>query len=100
MKKMIEFTEVFSASSEYDPVAGRVKTDFGLRRIVLNREHVICFRENEDYNSRSESLVEGLSKHTSFTRLFLTRSNAGPTLVDVVGSLEQISDKLNVALEE
>tara|TARA_B100000131_G_scaffold278672_1_gene283353 strand:- start:3132 stop:3425 length:294 start_codon:yes stop_codon:yes gene_type:complete len=92
---MIELTEIYSAASEYDPVAGRVKTDFALRRALVNPEHVIVARANEDYNSRTTPMVDGLSEHTQFTRLFLIRSNAGPTMVDVVGPLEQIAEKLN-----
>ena len=94
MKGMVELTEIYSAASEYDPVAGRVKTDFALRCVLINPSHIVLARANEDYNSRQDPMIEGLSEHTEFTRIFLARSNAGPTLVDVVGSMEQVEEKL------
>ena len=100
MKRMIELTQVYTASSEYDPAIGRVKTDFALRRLLVNCDHIVCAKESEDLQGRPSPLVDGLSEHTAFTRLFLTKSNAGPTLVDVVGSLDQITEKINKSWSE
>ena len=74
------------------------ESNYILREIFINPEHVVCLREDKLYK---DLLVEGrlmkeLDQKQSFTKVYLNRGHAGIE-VTIVGSPGSVKEKLDLA---
>ena len=72
------------------------KSDYTLREVFVNPEHVVMIREEERIQRLNEQglLTEGLSPDLQFTKLTINRGHTGTEIV-VVGSPSRVEQNLN-----
>ena len=93
---LIKLIEIRSSSRQYDPTSSSVKSEYSLKSIYLNTRYVVFLKENLQLSRESAKapLVYGLEKGVFFTQLALQAPGQAPMMVNVVGSPEQVIDKL------
>ena len=105
MSKFIVLAELYedTTSSVYTRLdsEGNVRTSnslsgFSIRKVVLNKEHVVLLREDMIANARHENseLNLGLNEMQEFTRVYISSSPRSTSYITVVGSLSLITEKL------
>lgn len=74
---------------------------FQLREIVINPEHIVCLREDEESTEEFKRMLEGderkaqgLHSGCTFTKLTLNRGNMGSEII-VIGTVSEIHGKVN-----
>ena len=91
---MIKLVEVCS----HNKYTNNSKTEYSLREIYINPEHVVCIREDASaWSSLQEGrMPEGLDSRTRFSKLHLNRGNSGLDVI-VVGEPNHIKEKLGIS---
>jgi len=97
MNKTVKLVEVFKSSNQYDPELQTARSQYQLRDVYVNPNHVVFFKNNDTLNSESQKgpLVEGMLEGVKFTRLTLGASGTSTTQISVVGMPYQVAQKLN-----
>ncbi len=72
------------------------KSDYTLREVFVNPEHVVMIREEARMKSLNEQglLPEGLKSEHQFTKLTINRGHTGTEII-VVGSPTMVENSLN-----
>ena len=72
------------------------KSDYTLREVFVNPEHVVMIREEARMQSLNEQglLPEGLKSEHQFTKLTINRGHTGTEII-VVGSPTMVENSLN-----
>lgn len=72
------------------------KSDYTLREVFVNPEHVVMIREESRMQSLNEQglLPEGLKQEHQFTKLTINRGHTGTEIV-VVGAPAVVENSLN-----
>ena len=94
---IVKLKEVFRDISATTTPQSRM--NYKTRDIFINSKHIIYVRKNADMNKR---LVEGLldsDAGSDFCTISMSRGNTGVDIV-VVGSLEEINNKLELTSRE
>jgi len=73
------------------------KSDYTLREVFVNPEHVVMIREEARMQSLNEQglLPEGLKSEHQFTKLTINRGHTGTEII-VVGSPTMVESSLNI----
>ena len=73
------------------------KSDYTLREVFVNPEHVVMIREEARMQSLNEQglLPEGLKTEHQFTKLTINRGHTGTEII-VVGSPTMVESSLNI----
>ena len=73
------------------------KSDYTLREVFVNPEHVVMIREEARMQSLNEQglLPEGLKSEHQFTKLTINRGHTGTEII-VVGSPTMVESSLNL----
>ncbi len=73
------------------------KSDYTLREVFVNPEHVVMIREEARMQSLNEQglLPEGLKSEHQFTKLTINRGHTGTEII-VVGSPTMVENSLNI----
>ena len=91
---LVKLIEVYSKNT-YASSAGDKVEEFSLREVLVNPEHVVCIRENDNLKFRIGETTLGTEIHPAggFTKIYINRGQSGLDL-DVVGDLSSIQNKL------
>ena len=91
-----KLTEIKSSSQGYDSKLKNVVSSYSLKSVYVNPSYVIFMKANHSLEnaSRKKSLVEGLDQNMFFTQLALSAPGMSPTMINIVGSPEQVAKKL------
>ena len=73
------------------------KSEYTLREVFVNPEHVVMIREEARMQSLNEQglLPEGLKSEHQFTKLTINRGHTGTEII-VVGSPTMVENSLNI----
>ena len=97
MSNYVELTEIFSKSSYYDPEIENVKTDYGLRQVYVNLDHLVYMEENtylKEQVSR-HNIIPGLTPAlASFTNLYLMSPSSSYKKLDIIGKPSIVLQKI------
>jgi len=95
---MIKLTEIYQGPVEYDEKSGENISLFGLREIYVNPKYVVCIKEDECLQSKSKngSLIEGLHSDMSYTQVTIHGLGQYSTNVAVLGTRDQIAERLAI----
>ena len=94
---IIKLREIYRDVTSTSSPQSRMR--YRARDIFINSKHIIYVRKNTDMNKR---LVEGLldsDTGESFCTISLSRGSSGTDII-VVGSLEELNKKFNLASKE
>lgn len=93
---MIKLTEIVENPGQYDPETGKNNVLYKLRDLFVNPSHVVTMRADEEYNDRRSrgTIVQGLNKEVSFTRLSLNVGGNVTLKCTVAGDPQSILQKL------
>ena len=107
MSKFLQLIEVYEVTDPtvYDRLNDRsqailqVTTEYALRKVLVNTEHVTLLREDAIMKDIQElgKLPKDLDDRTLFTKLYVScgsSSSSGLRSISVVGSLEQTTKKI------
>ena len=91
---LVKLIEVYSKNTYASNADGKVE-EFSLREVLVNPEHVVCIRENDNLKSKIGETTLGTEIHPAggFTKIYINRGQSGLDL-DVVGDLSSIQNKL------
>ena len=97
MNKTVKLVEIFKSSNQYDPELQTARSQYQLRDVYVNPNHVVFFKNNDVLNTEAKQapLVEGMLDFARFTRLTLGASGTSTTQISVVGMPYQVAQKLN-----
>lgn len=86
----IVLTEIYS-------VGNASQKRYSLRQIYINPDHVVCLREEEILKRvlSEGTLIEGLDKRQSFTRITVNNNSTQQDIL-VVGNLNEVYRKLHI----
>lgn len=109
MSNFIELVEVYDVTDPtvYERLSGRsqtiveVKTDYSLRRVMVNLDHVTLLREDAGMKDLQEAgkLPGDLDSRTLFTKLYVacgSSSSAGLRSITVVGDVDDLMRRIRV----
>jgi len=94
--KLTRLTEIKSSSSGYDAKTKNVVSTYVLKSVYINPSYVIFMKSNSALEELSQrrDLVEGMNRDVPFTQVALSSPGMAPTMINVVGSPEQLVKKL------
>mgnify|MGYP003114914823 CR=1 FL=1 len=109
MSRFIELVEVYDVTDPtvYERLSGqsqtvvRVKTDYGLRKVIVNLDHVTLLREDAGMKDLQElgKLPGELDERILFTKLYVacgSSSSAGLRSITVVGDVDELMKRIRV----
>lgn len=93
---LTKLTEIKSSSSGYDGKTKNVVSTYALKNVYVNPSYVIFMKSNVALEGQSKrgTLIDGMDKNMFFTQVALSAPGMSPTMINVVGSPEQIIKKL------
>ncbi len=91
-----KLTEIKSSSQGYDSKLKNVVSSYSLKSVYVNPTYVIFMKTNDalESASRRNALVDGLDQNMFFTQVALSAPGMSPTMINIVGSPEQVAKKL------
>jgi len=109
MSKFLELVEVYDVTDPtvYDRLSGRsqtiveVKTDYALRKVMVNLDHVTLIREDAVMKDMQEAgrLPKKLDDRTLFSKLYVacgSSSSAGLRSITVVSDPQTLMKRIRV----
>jgi hypothetical protein len=86
---LIKLTEVCRSGTS------SIETEYSLREVYVNPEHVVVIREDLRLRSLNESglINEGLSNHHQFSKIVIDNGRSGSEIT-VVGGPQSIQEKI------
>jgi hypothetical protein len=91
-----KLTEIKSSSQGYDSELKNVVSSYSLKSVYVNPTYVIFMKANDSLENAAKRgvLVEGLDQNIFFTQVALSAPGMSPTMINIVGSPEQVAKKL------
>jgi len=98
---MIRLTEIFLGPVEYNEDSKTNVGTYDLREVVINPKYIVVIRAATDLQNKAANtnlpLVAGLHPSASYTQILMhCPSRVAALVVNVVGSLSQITEKIMV----
>tara|TARA_Y100001972_G_scaffold92648_1_gene113437 strand:+ start:505 stop:819 length:315 start_codon:yes stop_codon:yes gene_type:complete len=97
MNNYVELTELYSKGSEYDPDIENVRTEYGLRKVYINLDHIVYMDENvylKEATAR-HPIVPGLSPDlASFSNVYLMSPSSSYKKLDIIGKPSIVLQKI------
>ena len=105
MSQFVVLTELYEKTStslytridsEGNTKTSRTSSGFSIRKVIVNKEHIVFLREDIISNEKlkNKEMDLGLNEMQEFTRLYISTSQRSTSYMTVVGSLSLIAEKL------
>ena len=97
MSNYVELTELYSKSSQYDPEIENVRTEYGLRLVYINLDHIVYMEENTYLKEATgrRPIIPGLSPDlASFSNVYLNSPSNSYKKLDIIGKPSIILQKI------
>ena len=93
---MIKLTEIYQGPVVYDEESEKNVSTYNLREVYINPEYITYIKSGDDLHEKSkrETLVQGLHGGIAYTHIIMHNPGARAMNIDVVGSTDQIIEKL------
>ena len=101
MNDFIKLIEICTKSMGYSKDHRDVLREFTLREIIINKNHIVGFRENAGLKlllDKKELNIKNLNPHTSFTKIILNTGSNTTLNLDVVGEPSYVVKKIKESL--
>jgi len=105
MSQFVVLTELYEKSStslytridsEGNRRTSQASSGLSIRKVVVNKEHIVLLREDTIANEKlkNKEIGLGLNEMQEFTRIYVSSSPRSSSYMTVVGSLSLITEKL------